>query len=117
MLGFATCGTAQIQLETRLRSEKEKGDDLAKVCEEKDEQIAHLRRWVWRAAARRATPLYDSLYPWLRVLTDFLLFLNAANCVAWSASTMHLAMQTHLRQCWQRRCILCANPLSRRLRR
>ena len=51
MLEFATCGTAQIQLETRLRSEKEKGDDLAKVCEEKDEQIAHLRRWVWRAAA------------------------------------------------------------------
>ena len=35
----------QVQLETRLRSEKEKMDDVSKVCEGKDEQIAHLRRF------------------------------------------------------------------------
>jgi hypothetical protein len=41
-----------VQLETRLRSEKEKGDDLLKVCEEKDEQIAHLRRCVSEGGCR-----------------------------------------------------------------
>ena len=34
----------QVQLETRLRIEKEKLDEINKVCESKDEQIAHLRR-------------------------------------------------------------------------
>ena len=34
------------KLETRLRSEKEKLDDLTKVSQSKDEQIAHLRRCV-----------------------------------------------------------------------
>jgi hypothetical protein len=34
----------QVQLETRLRIEKEKLDEMNKVCESKDEQIAHLRR-------------------------------------------------------------------------
>jgi len=33
----------KVQLETRLRSEKEKMDDVSKVCDGKDEQIAHLR--------------------------------------------------------------------------
>jgi hypothetical protein len=35
----------QVQLETRLRIEKEKLDEINKVCESKDEQIAHLRRY------------------------------------------------------------------------
>jgi hypothetical protein len=34
----------QVQLETRLRSEKEKMEDLQGVCEAKDEQLAHLKR-------------------------------------------------------------------------
>ena len=40
---LATARQDKAQLETRLRSEKEKLDDLTTVCQSKDELIAHLR--------------------------------------------------------------------------